>query len=275
MNYVNAEGKRQLLSIKEFSQLCGIEQTTLRYWDDIGLFSPAVHNAANGYRLYAPDQMISINFIKLLSSFNIPLKVIARIGKNRSPETMLQLIEQHELVLDTELERLHRIYSTIHTLRALIKEGLDADSGALTVRDMAPLPIIMGPPNAFKEERTFHRTFMRYCKQAKENFVDLNNPIGGCFDSMERFLESDSTPSRFFSVDPKGRETRPGGRCLVGYTRGYYGQMGNLPQRMSTFAAENKLALAGPVYVLYLHNEICMEKHDDYLAQVCVTVRDL
>jgi len=64
------------LTIKEFSELSGIDASTLRYWDEIGLFSPAHRNTENNYRYYAPTQIIAINFITVLSRLNIPLKTI-------------------------------------------------------------------------------------------------------------------------------------------------------------------------------------------------------
>jgi len=267
--------KRTLLSIKEFSELSGIEQSTLRYWDDIKLFCPAERNADNNYRFYSPDQVISVNFIKVLSNLNIPLKVIGSLSADRRPETILHLMEQQETILDTELSRLHEAYSTIHTLRLLIKEGMSAPGpGNLSVQALEPLPLVMGPPNVFGEDQSFYRPFMDYCKNAKGNRVNLNNPIGGYYASMEAFLESPSMPDRFFSVDPKGQEQRPEGKYLVGYVQGYYGKMGELPRRMADYAAQHKLSLEGPLYVVYLLNELSVQEPSQYLAQVCAGIRE-
>lgn len=274
MKEENKKSKKTLLSIKEFSQLCGVEQSTLRYWDDIGLFHPAQRGADNSYRFYLPDQMISVNFIKVLGGLGIPLKVIAAISENRRPETVLRLMEQQETVLDAELSRLQEAYSTIHTLRGLIREGMDAPApGDITVRELEPLAIIVGPPNDFIEDQTFHQPFMRYCRYAKENRVNLHSPIGGCFASMDDFLLSPSQPARFFSVDPQGSGQRAGGKYLVGYVQGYYGNMGDLPQRMAACAEERGLKPEGPVYVLYLLDAISVKESTEYLAQVCVGVK--
>lgn len=264
---------KSLLSIKEFSEMSGVEQSTLRYWDDIGLFRPARRDEDNNYRYYSPEQIMLVNFIKVLSSLNIPLKVIGRISENRSPETILRLMEQQETVLDAELNRLHEAYSTIHTLRTLIREGLSAPGpGHISVQAMEPLPIVLGPANDFGDQ-SFYQPFMRYCVYAKENRVNLHSPVGGCFDSMDAFLSSPSQPNRFFSVSPQGSDQRAGGKCLVGYVQGYYGDMGDLPQRMAAYAAEHNLKLEGPVYVLYLLDEISVKDPSDYLAQVCVAVK--
>jgi len=262
---------KSLLSIKEFSEMSGLEQSTLRYWDDIGLFKPARRNMDNGYRYYSAEQIILVNFIKVLSSLNVPLKVIAQVSENRSPEAILKLMEQQETMLDRQLNRLHASYSTIHTLRDVIKQGIDVpDVGRISVQPLVSMSIALGPYNEAWEGLNFYQGFIRYCQYAKENRVNLNNPIGGYYDSLEHFLSAPSVPSRFFSVDPRGNDERAAGNYLVGYARGYYGQLGDAAQRLDEFAAEEDLDVSGPVYVLYLLDEISMKDTSDYLAQVCV-----
>jgi len=264
---------KSLLSIKEFSEMSGVEQSTLRYWDDIGLFRPAQRDTDNSYRYYSPEQIIMVNFIKVLSSLNIPLKVIGSISENRSPETILKLMEQQETVLDTELNRLHEAYSTIHTLRDTIQQGMNApDLEHIAVQALEAMPIAMGPPNRFGTDRLFYPAFMSYCKYAKENRINLNNPIGGYYASMQRFVEDPSLPTCFFSLDPRGHEKRPAGKYLVGYGQGQYAQMSGTAQRLADYAQENRIAINGPVYVLYLLDEISVKEPEACLAQVCAAL---
>ena len=274
MDEQTAKAARRLLSIKEFAQMSGLEQSTLRYWDDIGLFSPAQRGENNSYRYYAPDQIVLANFIKVLSKLGIPLKTISKIKENRTPETILRLMEQKELALDAELTRLQEAYTTIHTLRGVIREGVDApaDANHLEVRTLEALPLALGPANKPWAEPNFHREFIRYCRHAKENRVNLNTPIGGYFNSMERFSLQPFMPARFFSLDPQGSDKRAAGKYLVGYTRGCYGQMGDAAQRMEAYAIANGLDFTGPVYVLYLLDELSVKDPSDYLAQICAGV---
>jgi len=271
--YTNKKSKRSLLSIKAFSEMSGLEQSTLRYWDDIGLFLPAHRNTDNGYRYYSPEQITLVNFIKVLSSLNVPLKVIAGISENRSPEAILRLMEQQEAILDTKLNRLHESYSTIHTLRDVIRQGIESpDAGHVSVQSLEDMPIVLGPRSKEGEDINFYRGFIRYCQYAKENRINLNNPIGGYYDSLERFLETPCVPSRFFSLDPRSHDTRAAGRYIVGYARGYYSQLEEAALRLDTYAAGQNLDARGPVYVIYLRDEISEKNTDDYLAQVCVAL---
>ena len=265
------KNKINLLTIKKFSEMSDLEQSTLRYWDEIGLFKPAYRNPDNGYRHYAPEQIVLINFIKVLSSLNVPLKTIADVSENRSPEAILHLMEQQEELLDAQLNRLHASYSTIHTLRDIIRRGMEApDAAHISVQSLDAMPITLGPAN--EEGHDFYRSFVRYCQHAKANRINLNNPIGGYYGSMKRFLETPCVPARFFSIDPHGHDARAAGRYIVGYARGHYNRLEEAALRLEEFAAGRNLEAGGPVYVIYLRDEISEKDSADYLAQVCAAL---
>lgn len=46
-----------MLSIGEFSKVCGVSTKTLRYYDEIGLIHPDEINPENGYRYYSIGQL--------------------------------------------------------------------------------------------------------------------------------------------------------------------------------------------------------------------------
>ena len=281
------------LTIKEFSKLSGIEQTTLRYWDDIGLFSPARRDPENNYRYYSPQQIISVNFITVLSELNIPLKTISEFDKGRTPEKIERLIASQEMQLDLEMRKLRERYSIIHTRRELINFGLKLQKGfsvvdgvmvdepaegrMVDVNEIAVLQrearaFILGPRNNWTPGESFYEYFMNFCRSADELRVNLSFPIGARHDDMASFLRGPGEPDHFCSIDPTGNRRMEAGKYLVGYTQGYYGEFGDLHERMMTYSEKKKLKLHGPVYTIYLHDEICVTDPDRYLAQVCVEV---
>ena len=105
---------KDLLTIRDFSKLTGVEASTLRYWDEIGLFSPLKRNPENNYRYYSLAQVPALNFITTLSELEIPLKTIAELRKERDPEKLLSLLEKKEIQMDMELRALRQRSSIIH-----------------------------------------------------------------------------------------------------------------------------------------------------------------
>ena len=262
--------RKKLMSIKDFSELTGIEQSTLRYWDSIGLFRPALRHEENNYRLYTTEQIVTVNYVTSLSDLRLPLKTIDQARESRDPLKIISLLEQKEFELDRELSGLQRTHSAIHILRGMIQQGLHAQTGTVSVQHFEKMAVALGPPNQFDGDELFYRPFMEYCRQAKRSRVNLVNPIGGFHDDLACYIEKPSQPQRFFSVDPEGCDCCPAGDYLVGYVQGYYGEMGDMPRRLSAYARENGLRCEGPVYVLYLLDEICVSEPTEYLAQISV-----
>jgi hypothetical protein len=140
------------------------------------------------------------------------------------------------------------------------------------VRDLGEMRIVLGQINSFDNNLTFYESFMKFCHVAHENKINLHYPIGGYYEDMDAFLAAPAQPTRFFSLDPHGDGKRGAGQYLVAHNEGYYGEFKDLPQRMTAYAQKNALSFRGPVYIIYLLDEISMADHNDYLSQIVVGV---
>jgi len=260
-----------LLSIKDFSEATGIKQTTLRYYDELGLFTP-IERSASGYRYYSAQQIITVNILRVLSSLDLNTKRMSSIERSRTPESMLDLFITCEHQLEDELRRLHSMYDTVSTFRRLIHLGISADEDKIGVYYRDDLHIIVGPENGFSRHDGFTEDFLRFCDAAGRYKINLNLPVGGVFTNKDLWLDDPEEPSNFFSVDPSGTDKRVAGNYLIGYTRGYYGNSRDLPERMTTYAKEHNLELVGPVYNIYILDEVSVKDPEQYLLESSVRV---
>ena len=262
--------KQDLLSIRKFSELTGIKQSTLRYYDEAKVFQP-VMRGENNYRYYSAPQTIAVNRINVMHSLNIPLKKIIEFREDRTPEKVLELLQEHGFELNRELLKLHQAYSLIHTYCALIQEGLLADEDAISVRRMSAIPIELGPVNDFSSGY-YYESFFKFIDKMGERNIHSAYPTGGFYDSLDDFVIEPGRPVRYFSHFPAGRDIKKSGEYLVGYARGDYGELGDLPERMRSYAKDNGLLTLGPVYEMYLHDEIALDDPDRYLIQASTPV---
>ena len=144
----------------------------------------------------------------------------------------------------------------------------------LSVTEMPEMRILLGGLNNFYGETGFMSELFRFYNGQHAPRLNASFPIGGYFESMTAFLNNPSQPTRFFSVDPKGHDKRAAGLYLVGYNRGYYGQTNDLPERMTEYAQKNGLEFNGPVYNIYLIDEISEIDPNQYLLQVAAPVSE-
>jgi DNA-binding transcriptional MerR regulator len=260
-----------MLSVKQFAQMTGISESALRYYDKIGLFSPAARGR-NNYRYYIPYQMIVLNFIKVLTELGVPLTRIKALAKDRTPRDVLLLLMEQERILDSKLQKIYASYSVIHTFEQNIQAGMLADETQITVARREETRITLGPECKWDDAAHFYAAFVDFCAAMDETGGNLNYPAGGCYDSIEAFKNSPSTPSRFFLLEPNGRAKIPMGNYLRAYVKSYYGEMGDTADRLMAYAKDNGLKFAGPVYVMYLLDEISVVDKSGYLARVSVRV---
>jgi DNA-binding transcriptional MerR regulator len=261
---------KDLIPIREFSAITGIPVSTLRYYDDTGLFLPA-YRAESGYRFYAPPQIITVKFVRVLIDCGMPLKAISALEKERTPQELIVLLREQAIELDREVRRLQENAAILDTFRTLITMGLLAAEDGICIEKTSTLPLTYGPENRFSEtENTFYHAYVRFLQETPG--IHMSYPVGGYFTDMEQFLASPGQPLRFFSLDPTGADERPAGSFLTGYTRGYYGETNDLPARMRAYAEENGLELTGPVYNIFLHDEVSVRDPGQYLMQASVAV---
>jgi DNA-binding transcriptional MerR regulator len=68
-----------MLRIGDFARLSQVPVKTLRYYDDLGLITPARVDSASGYRYYSVEQLPRLNRLLALKDLGLSLEQIARV----------------------------------------------------------------------------------------------------------------------------------------------------------------------------------------------------
>jgi DNA-binding transcriptional MerR regulator len=262
---------KNLLSIKEFSELSGLKQTTLRYYDDIGLFSPALHSEG-GHRYYSPTQILTIHAIQTLKELHMPMNEIIELEKNRTPERFLRMCFDKKMELSVMLRNINRLNDILSTFQDRIYRGLNAKTGEISVEYFDAVPGVLSPILDYSDGKNFYDVFTDLCVNAQSYGMDLFFPMGGYFESAEAFLEAPEKPKRFLSLDPGGNYEKPAGMYLYSDLRGNYGVVGDQPEKMLKYAKDNGIKLSGPAFHVFLHDEISVKSPDDYLSRISMLI---
>jgi DNA-binding transcriptional MerR regulator len=272
----NKNPGRDFLSIKEFAKLVGITVVSLRNYDRKGIFNPAKRGIEgnNRYRYYSPVQITTVKMLRVLTEIGVPLKTIKELIEIRTPEKIIKLLCKNKDRVASEIRYLQEVHAVINTFTDLLNEAISVDETELTVSEMPEKRIIWGDINDFHGETGFMREFLRFCETPREPKLRTSFPIGGYWENMTEFLNEPSRPIRFFTIDPEGYEKKAAGLYLTGYTRGYYGQTNDLPEQMVAYAKKKGLIFNGPVYNIYLIDEISEVDPERYLLQVSASVSE-
>ena len=85
--------KGRLFSIGQFAALHGVNKKTLMWYDEIGLFCPAVVKE-NGYRYYTYFQSATLEAILLLRELDVPVARIRSFLDDRSAQSLAALWDE-------------------------------------------------------------------------------------------------------------------------------------------------------------------------------------
>lgn len=259
------------LSIGEFAKLTGIPRSKLIYYDEIGLFAPAARGE-NGYRYYALNQTVMAAFINDMASFGVSLKDLLLLAKERSPEVMIKVLDKSCEEHKERIAELRETQSVMEVMSMLMKMGLEAKDSDIEVLDYEPFSLVLGGENIHQDATSFYPAWLSFVNAAKKSGLNIKFPVGGYFDSFDRFLENPSMPSRYYFVNPRGKYTREGGKYLAGYSRGFYGDVKDLPERLSAYAKKHKITLTGPVFNTFLLDEMSTSEDDCYLMRASIKI---
>ncbi|MDF7640634.1 MerR family transcriptional regulator [Bifidobacterium sp. ESL0784] len=70
-------------SIGEASLYCGLPESTLRYYEDVGIITPIARDPESGHRAYTDDDLQALLIISCLSATGMPLAKMKEYMANR------------------------------------------------------------------------------------------------------------------------------------------------------------------------------------------------
>jgi DNA-binding transcriptional MerR regulator len=123
------------LLIGEFGRRCRLPISTLRYYDRIGLLTPAAVDPANGYRRYRADQLPTAELIARLRVLGVGPAQIAVIVAGGEPAAAALLRERRRV--GAEVDAGHRRLRELDALLAGPAPGHRVTRIELTARQVA------------------------------------------------------------------------------------------------------------------------------------------
>lgn len=110
-----------LLKIGEVAAQSGLPIKTVRYYDDIGLLSPTVQRSQSGYRLFKPEILERLAFIKRAQSLGLSLNEVKDIlsihDQGRLPcHAAKQQIQDKVQQIAQQIEQLQTLQAELQTL---------------------------------------------------------------------------------------------------------------------------------------------------------------
>lgn len=114
-----------MLKISDFAQLAQLSVSTLRYYDELGIFKPISVDPATGYRFYVMDQLVQLNRILALKDLGVNLRTITKLLREPMPtDAFYALLQRRQAQLEQTIQNAHEQLARIEArLEYIEKEG--------------------------------------------------------------------------------------------------------------------------------------------------------
>ena len=117
-----------MLNIGEFARLGGVTVRTIRYYDQIGLLTPAHVATDTGYRRYRAAQLVDLQRIVALKELGVALDEIRELLADPSGERVGEVLSRRRAALEEELHTTQtRLAEIDRRLRRIERTGAMPD----------------------------------------------------------------------------------------------------------------------------------------------------
>ncbi|WAA13320.1 MerR family transcriptional regulator [Fervidibacillus halotolerans] len=110
--------------IGEIAKMFSIPQSTLRYYDEIGLFKPKYIDPENNYRFYTTDQFVHLDTIIFLRKIGFTIQQIQFHMKERNVENTYQLFQEKLDDVRKEMQLIEMAAKKIEHKLKVLEQGM-------------------------------------------------------------------------------------------------------------------------------------------------------
>ena len=268
---------KHLFKTAEFAALCGVKKDTLLHYDHIGLLKPQ-RVGENGYRYYSARQLATYDLISALRRLDTPLSEIRDYLTRRSPEALLELLEEKEAALEAERKRLERMGSLLRETIRTTKLAQEVQPGEIRLEELpaATFAVVKAPRFQAFEESVYLLHIRELLTWAREQGSGTNSP-GDIF--SREHLDQEEVREDFYSCPvPEGTQgwplhQRPGGTYAVLYHQGSYQSEYGAIRRLRDWVRDQGYEIDGDLYEEDLVNYTTSEDPNSYLLKLSVKIR--
>ncbi len=267
--------KDKLLTIGQFAAMHGINKKTLMWYDEIGLFKPAVINPENGYRCYNYHQSPALETILLLRELDVSINEIQDFMKNRSAGSLKCLLEKKTADLDMQIAHLQAVRTTLCAHHQNMDTLLNMDISEISIiekEEHCLVTVDVDRNTSFEQEvelitaETEKFRLGRLHKASYGSMISVSDLQNGSFDNYSRlFIEIPFLPCQ------AGLHIMPKGRYLRAFHKGEWSGIPKRYQEILDYAREHNLTLYGFSYEMGI-NENVIDRIEDYIVQIEIPV---
>ena len=270
------EEKNKLLTIGQFAALHGINKKTLMWYDEIGLFQPAVVHPENGYRYYSYYQSSILETILLLRELDVSINEIQTFMKDRSAASLEQLLNEKIQDVDRDILHLKAVRKTLENHRQNMLTLMTMDLSKISIvekRERCLVTVEIDENVSFDKQgemitaETKKYQLRRLHVASYGTMISVKSLYSGNFDDYSKlFIEIP------YPIKKTGLHIQPSGKYVRAFYKGPWNEISLCYQKIFTFAEQQNLVLSGYSYEMII-NENVINQIEDSIVQIEIPIK--
>lgn len=203
------------LSIGKVSKAKNVSIKSLRYYDEIGIFKPALTDHTTGYRYYKADQLYILDAISLCVELGIPLKNMTQYCDLHGKPDLTKLMGDAKQLAETKIRAMYHSMETLqNTMNTLENHpNLTIPAGCMQ-RTMLSRTVLTIPFDEFTDATHYNPKLLSLFVGAQKQGLAASYPSGLIYDYNKGVVQK----YVFIHVSPLANEEVAGdwGRNIEG-----------------------------------------------------------
>lgn len=260
--------KPQLFTIQQFADLHEIGKRTLHFYDEIGLFSPAIKKE-NGYRYYSLAQGAMLEMILTLRELDMSLDAIKQYMEHRTPERFSELIAAKQQELSQKIKDLKETKSLLSVKQEQLCY-IAEDLNSIQIIDCKKKNYAITPVT---ESQSYVDAMIQHGKSLPHHLFNMElgtmNHVRNLYEGHYNY--TDAIFSNMGTL--KCAHVRPAGRYLRAFHIGNFEDLSPTYERILIFCKKHGIILEGYSYEVGI-NDLCVMSIDEFVTMIEIKVAE-
>ncbi|MDO5411362.1 MAG: MerR family transcriptional regulator [Lachnospiraceae bacterium] len=275
---MNRTNQKHYLKIGEVAKLNRISTATLRYYDQIGLFSPA-HTTESGYRYYSVDQLVDLELIIWMRNNGAPLKDIQEIISNKSLDKVVSILEAEMTALQDQIQLLKNRLKATHFYLSHYRACCELTLEECRIMEFDNRYAICSKRGIDCGDRTAYQIALNKIRCSTDTETFLNSYIGGVF---HRSKKGDGFSQTFFPASVNIYDNNapdsikiPAGFFAVMLISGFFDTAYQYIPELISYLQQMGYQINGNCYVWKIWESVPEKKPEGELLEIQIPLKRL
>lgn len=267
-----------MLSIGEFSKICGVTTRTLRHYDDINLIKPKQTSKENGYRFYDVSQIRQMLMINRLKEYDFSLDEITKIISVNDNNYILKKVIAKEREIISKIKQYEEIQKQIKNDILNLERGVDImafiDDIEVKLVETKPQHILYSRQRMSIDE--YGKYFGKLFELAHSKGMNIAGAPMAIYHDKE-FNPADNDTEIALPVQKENENTRLllGGLCAMGVCKGAYSNLTSVYGKLTEWINKNNYEIVFSPYEQYVKGQMEVKSVDDFLTEIYFPVKKI